>query len=83
MLGGGVASQVVKNFDPATAISSWPAGSKALTEFGLQYGLKDDLAPPNLALALQADLKAGQLDIDVSNDQPAAASRYATFLCCT
>jgi len=55
--------QVVSEFKPATAISKWP--TKKSTKFALQYGLKDDLAPPDLSLALITQLNDGGLGIKV------------------
>lgn len=55
--------QVVREFKPATAISNWP--KQKSTQFALQYGLKDDLAPPNLSLALMTQLNHGGLGIKV------------------
>lgn len=58
-------TQVVSEFKPATAISKWP--TKKSTKFALQYGLKDDLAPPDLSLALITQLNDGGLGIKDEN----------------
>jgi predicted esterase len=57
--------QVVKQYLPATAIDNWPQAAVAATDFALQYGLKDDLAPPNLSVDLEGQLKQQGLDLKV------------------
>jgi predicted esterase len=57
--------QVVKPYLPETAIDSWPQAAVAATDFALQYGLKDDLAPPKLSVDLEGQLKQQGLDLKV------------------
>jgi len=57
-------TEVVKQYLPATAINSWPQGEIQATGFGLQYGLKDDLAPPELSTTLEEQLRKKGLDLD-------------------
>lgn len=49
-------TEVFRDYDPEAAINGWPAKDKS-TEFGLQYGLKDELAPPDLSLRLVDDIR--------------------------
>lgn len=58
------AFQVVDKYEPEAAINSWPAKDTS-TEFGLQYGLKDDLAPPDLSLHLVEELRKKGLSLKV------------------
>lgn len=58
------AFQVVDKYEPEAAIKSWPAKDTS-TEFGLQYGLKDDLAPPDLSLHLVEELRKKGLSLKV------------------
>jgi predicted esterase len=55
----------VKQYLPATAINSWPQGEIQATDFALQYGLKDDLAPPELSTTLEEQLRKKGLDLQV------------------
>jgi hypothetical protein len=51
---------------PAAAISKWPQPEKTTTEFGLQYGLKDNLfAPPVLSETLAKHLQQKGLQLKV------------------
>lgn len=56
-------TKVVKDFSPSDAINSWPADLKDATEFALQYGLEDDLAPPDLSTDLIKALRNAKLKI--------------------
>lgn len=54
-------ASVVKPYAPAAAIDRWPAAAKASTEFAVQYGLKDLLAPPGQVVDLMTKLKGANL----------------------
>jgi proteasome lid subunit RPN8/RPN11 len=56
--------QVVDKYDPSKAISTWPKDKS--TDFALQYGKKDDLAPPELSLDLAQELRDAGLSLKVS-----------------
>lgn len=73
--------QVVKQFLPKTAaIAKWPTNQKGATEFALQYGDLDELAPPKLAKELIQDLRAGGLSIPVSSpSNPPACVLFSPF----
>jgi hypothetical protein len=57
--------QVVEPYLPETAIGNWPQAAAAATDFALQYGLKDDLAPHELSVALEGQLKKQGLYLKV------------------
>jgi hypothetical protein len=54
-------ASVAKPYAPAAAIDRWPAAAKASTEFAVQYGLKDLLAPPGQVVDLMTKLKGANL----------------------
>ena len=58
--------QVVKKYLPEAGIAKWPANLKGATEFALQYGEADELAPPDLSKELIKELKAAGLEIKVN-----------------
>lgn len=62
-------AQVVKKYSAEAAINAWPQQAVDATDFGLQYGLKDDLAPPELSTTLETQLRKKGLDLEVSGGQ--------------
>jgi hypothetical protein len=70
----------VRQYDPKAAIDSWPQQAKSSVVFGLQYGLKDDLAPPTLSQNLVKELKEDGLSLQVrSNLQVLAVAERWRF----
>jgi hypothetical protein len=69
------APQVFKDYDPEAAINSWPAKDKS-TEFGLQYGLKDELAPPDLSLQLVDEIRKKGLTLKVGGAVQGAEGQH-------
>lgn len=57
----------MRQYDPEAAINSWPQQAKSSVVFGLQYGLKDDLAPPILSENLAQELKDKGLALQVGS----------------
>jgi hypothetical protein len=75
--------QVVKPYLPAAAIANWPQSAVAATDFALQYGLKDDLAPPDLSEQLEGQLKQKGLDLQVKEATEAGVcAAMALWPCC-
>jgi len=60
-------TQVVKQYLPEAGIAKWPAILKGATEFALQYGEADELAPPELSKELMEQLKKAGLDLKAKN----------------
>jgi hypothetical protein len=57
--------QVVDKYDPSKSIKTWPKDKS--TDFALQYGKKDDLAPPELSLELEEGLREAGLSLKVGS----------------
>jgi len=60
-------TQVEKEYQLDSAVAGWPADQKKSTRFALQYGLKDELAPPKLAVALKELLRGAGLPLEDSD----------------
>lgn len=55
--------QVATQYKPANALDNWPRAAVGATQFDVQYGLADLLAPFPLAWALQKDIKQEGLKV--------------------